>query len=240
MDETLVAWDFDWSPETCVTDDQIFSLYSQLPYDTRLVMMFDCCHSGGIHRDGGPRVRGLNPPDDIRHRALRWNPILEMWQDRSLERLNPRFSREKDVNAQFFGEDGSTTRLGRASAFRVLSAPVYERKMKALSPGGGTQPYGPYLPVILEACQEEQYAYEYRHGVTSHGAFTFALAATLRREKRISFNRLVTLVRGQLEFLGYDQKPQILGPGKILSRRVPWVRPERTVKKKTVKKRGKR
>ena len=25
---------------------------------------------------------------------------------------------------------------------------------------------GPYLPLIFEACQEDQYAYEYRDGVT--------------------------------------------------------------------------
>ena len=34
--ETLVPWDFDWSPETCIVDERIHALYSQLPYDTRL------------------------------------------------------------------------------------------------------------------------------------------------------------------------------------------------------------
>src|ERR1700716_2613031 len=36
--------------------------------------MFSDRHSGGITRDAGPRVRGVTPPDDIRHRALRWEP----------------------------------------------------------------------------------------------------------------------------------------------------------------------
>jgi hypothetical protein len=71
--ESLVPWDFDWTPEKAISDDQIFNLYSQLPYDCRLLMIFDCCHSGGIHRDGGMRPRGLTPPDDIRHRELKWD-----------------------------------------------------------------------------------------------------------------------------------------------------------------------
>ncbi len=56
--ESLVPYDFDWTPEHAITDDRIYSLYSQLPYDTRLAMIFDCCHSGGIHRAGMPRPKG--------------------------------------------------------------------------------------------------------------------------------------------------------------------------------------
>src|SRR5678815_3221578 len=65
-DECLVPHDFDWSREHAVTDDQFYDLYSQLPYDTRFLTIFDCCHSGGMTRDGAARVRGLTPPDDIR------------------------------------------------------------------------------------------------------------------------------------------------------------------------------
>ena len=53
--ESLVPWDFDWSPERAIIDDQIFALYSQLPYETRFAMILDCCHSGGMHRQGGAR-----------------------------------------------------------------------------------------------------------------------------------------------------------------------------------------
>src|SRR5262249_26085584 len=35
---------------------------------------------------------------------------------------------------------------------------------------------GPYLPIIYEACKEQELAYEYRHGVTSYGAFTYSLS----------------------------------------------------------------
>jgi hypothetical protein len=79
--------------------------------------------------------------------------------------------------------------------------------------------------VILEACQESELSYEYRHGVTSFGAFTFALASTLREGgKDISFNLLLRRVRAKLRTLEYDQRPQVLGPGRVLKAPVPWIK----------------
>ena len=78
------------------------------------------------------------------------------------------------------------------------------------------------LPLILEACAENESALEYRHGVTSYGAFTYSLALNLRRYKRLSFDRLVRATTSQLARLGYDQKPQLLGPTRIRRGRVRW------------------
>jgi hypothetical protein len=220
MDETLVPYNFDWSTDTAITDDQIYELYGQLPYDTQLLMMFDCCHSGGIHKAGARRVRGLNPPDDIRHRALRWNPKVEMWEDRELRPLNKEFGGSRELRTEFFGSNDATTRIGRASSFRTESKREYDARKER----EGGRAHAPYLPVILEACQEHEFSYEYRHGVTSYGAFTYALAAELRRSKNISFNRLLTKVRKQLTELEYNQRPQVLGPSKTLHARVPWLK----------------
>lgn len=219
LTETLVPWDFEWTPETAVTDDRIYDLYSQLPYDTRLAMIFDCCHSGGIHRDGGARARGITPPDDIRHRAIKWDRETEMWVPRDFERLNSKFSREKSAAKAFFGNEGATTRIGRASLIRGQSEAQYNA-MKKERPN---ERFGPYLPLILEACAEDEFSYEYRHGVSSYGAFTYALASRLRRYKRITFERLVNETAEQLAELGYDQRPQILGPSEITGALVPWL-----------------
>jgi hypothetical protein len=216
--ETLVPWDFDWSPAHAILDDQIYALYSQLPYGSRFAMILDCCHSGGMHRQGGARVRGLNPPDDIRHRELRWDRKADMWVARGFDPLNRRFSSEKEVNASFFGRDGSSTRLGRAALLRDQS----EREYKALRKRAGNAPIGPYLPLIIEACQEKEFSYEYRHGVTSYGAFTYALCLELRRRKRITFQKLVDVTAAQLKDLGYEQRPQILGPTSVMNAVVPW------------------
>jgi len=214
--ETLVPWDFDWTPEHAVIDDQIFGLYSQLPYNTRFAMILDCCHSGGMHRQGGAKVRGLNPPDDIRHRELKWEKDSNMWVARDFKKLNRRFSADDDASKRYFGDKGTSTRIGRASLLRRQTAAQYQQAKRREGV------VGPYLPLIIEACAEEQFSYEYRHGATSYGAFTFAFTKRLREKKRISFEHLVNGTRDELEDLGYEQTPQILGPKTILRAPVPW------------------
>ena len=219
--ETLVPWDFDWTREKMIDDDQIHRLYSQLPYGCHLMMIFDCCHSGGIHRDGSQKPRGITPPDDIRHRELKWDSKTQMWVRREFTRINQKFTPRKELAAQYFGQDGATVRLGRASMLRGASAAQYERMKRDDDPAAK----GAYLPVIIEACGEEELSYEYRHGATSYGAFTYSLASILRRRagKPITFDELVTATREQLADLKYDQKPRILGPTDIVQGRVPWM-----------------
>jgi hypothetical protein len=50
------------------------------------------------------------------------------------------------------------------------------RKVKVLGVHGlgDHRRVGPYLPLIIEACQEKEFSYEYRDGATSYGAFTYA------------------------------------------------------------------
>ncbi len=107
VDECLVPYDFDWTPEHAILDRQFSQLYSQLPYDCYFVAMLDCCHSGGMTRDGGPRIRGLTPPDDIRHRALRWEASEGMWVPREFPPLNGSLSKSKN-GADYLGDNGAT------------------------------------------------------------------------------------------------------------------------------------
>jgi len=216
--ETLVPWDFNWSEENAITDEQIFMMYSQLPYKTRFSMILDCCHSGGMHRQGGARVRGLNPPDDIRHREIQWDQKTEMWVPRGFTRINANFSNDDETNRRYFGKNGATSRLGRTSLLRTQDKKDYDKLKRRKN----VTNLGPYLPLIIEACQEEEYSYEYRHGVHSYGAFTYSLASQLRRYKRISYENLVNQTGAQLEELGYKQKPQILGPSGLVGGLVPW------------------
>ena len=222
LNECLVPWDFDWSLEHAITDKQFVSFYSQLPYDSHFAAIFDCCHSGGLTREGGLRPRGIDPPDDIRHRALRWNIELGMWQDRSMPSPNRSLARSRD-GKKFLGQKGVTYRMGRAVSLRTLPNRAYNREREALGHKG------PYLPIILEACQEEQLSYEYRDGATSYGAFTFSLAKVLRQSRtggrNPNFHTLVASTAQRLEILGYDQTPSLVGPKRILGRPVPWVKP---------------
>jgi hypothetical protein len=222
LNECLVPYDFDWSPEHAITDKQFLSFYSQLPYRSHFAAIFDCCHSGGLSREGGLRPRGIDPPDDVRHRALRWNIELGMWQERSLPSPNRSLARSR-MGADYLGETGATYRIGRAVSLRGLANRAYDRECRAL------KHRGPYLPIILEACQEAQLSYEYRDGVTSYGAFTYSLAKALRESRNAginpSFRSLARLTASRLRALDYDQTPALVGPRALLGRSIPWVRP---------------
>lgn len=217
--ECLVPHDFAWTPETMITDQQLVELYSQLPYGVNFMMVLDCCHAGGIWRDGASRVRGINPPDDIRHRMLAWDRETKTWVKRELTNINA--DSGKWVNpAGFVGSDQSTRRLGRSTDFRELENKSFDRIKKE------KDHHGPYLPVIIEACQEGELAQEYRHGVTSYGAFTFNLTRAIlsRRagDPKPTFESLVNAVTERIKKLGYDQNPSIIGPAAILKAEIPF------------------
>lgn len=220
MNECLVPYDFDWTPQHALTDKQFVNFYSQLPYDCYFAAIFDCCHAGGMTRDGGHKIRGIAPPDDIRHRSLRWNVEVQMWEDRPLVQVNPSL-RDSKQGRKYVGVNGTTLRIGRAMPLRTLPNNQYDKVRHELKHSG------PYLPVILEACQEGQLSYEYRHGAQSYGAFTFSLAETLRADRRRkrnpSFLQLKEGIEDRLQQLHYDQRPDLVGATKVLRQQVPWM-----------------
>ena len=207
LDECLVPYDFDWNPQHAIRDKQFVEFYSQLPYDSRFVAVFDCCHSGGLTREGGLRARGLTPPDDIRHRAMQWDEEVGRWDKRELP--GRARTQKKDLY-----------RLGRGGHLQGLTDAQYDRERDALDH------WGPYLPVIYEACQEKQLSYEYRDGSTSYGAFTFSLAKALRAAEadgeHLTFKQLAARASAQLKTLKYDQTPNLDGPGRVVGKKIPW------------------
>lgn len=219
INECLVPYDFDWTRERAITDMQLAELYSQLPYGAYFVGIFDCCHAGWMTRQGGRRVRGLEPPDDIRHRGIYWDSALQVWRERPLPSPNP-FLAASRQGVNFLGTNGATHRIGRAAHLRTLPKQAYDATRKTLKHNG------PYLPVLLEACQEGQLSYEYRDGAQSFGAFTFNLAATLRKERAArrnpTFVELIAEVSARLAAMQYDQTPNLVGAKKIVTAKIPW------------------
>jgi hypothetical protein len=131
----------------------------------------------------------------------------------------------------YLGANGATYRLGRAIKLRRLPQKEYDDTRDKL------KHKGPYLPVIMEACQENQLAYEYRNGAQSYGAFTFNLAASLRasraENKNLTFAQLMDDICVRLEKLKYNQAPNLVGAKKILKMPIPWNRQESKAKRKT-------
>jgi hypothetical protein len=217
LDECLVPYDFDWTSERAIVDDWFCKLYSQIPYGATFIANLDCCHSGGMAR-GTVRVRGLTPPDDIRHRLLRWNPELETWEPRPMKPIRSGVNPGK--REQYVGQSGAVIRFGRAVPLRQLSRNSYLRTRSELDHSG------PYLPLLLEACQENELAEEHRQGNTPYGAFTLTFVQTLRAERRRNRRptpeQLIRRVRTSLRKLGHFQVPAILGPDSLVKKPFAW------------------
>ena len=203
-----MPYDFNWQAGNAIFDDEFAALYSQLPYGAKFVAMFDCCHAGGMQRGlgsaaGASNARSIGMPDDIRHRALRWDRDTQMWLPREqllrrgIERKESMQAAEKTqqrakkgklkaskahaatlpsaeakVEARV-GENGTLRRIGRGQALRGDDAEQYNKRRDAYDHKG------PYMPILLEACAENQSAYEYQHGAVSYGAFTYGLCEAL-------------------------------------------------------------
>jgi metacaspase-1 len=217
--ECLVPYDFDGSFSHAITDAQLCSLYSQLPYDAAFVMSLDCCHAGGMTRGSAMRIRGLDPPDDVRHRMLKWDPDEQLWVQRTRKNLGKELRAPTDRAPMFVGSDGSTMRLGAGMSLRTLESRPYDKIRK------DRNHKGPYMPVIFQACAADELAQEYVHGSVSYGAFTYVTAKVYRETpKRVgrTFHSLIEEAKSQMELIGVNQTPAISGPERILNRQVPW------------------
>jgi hypothetical protein len=218
LDECLVPWDFDWSLPRSVTDDWFHELYCQLPPTARFLTVLDCCHSGGMARDGQARVRGLTAPDDLRHRVLRWEPDARRAGD-GLWR--PREELEDAAAARSLAP---LRRLGRGRPAPGPAAQPGRRGSLAVAPAEFGLPLGAYQPILLHACQEHEKAYEYRHGSTPYGAFTWSLARALRKRagKHCLWDQLKADVTGTLTELKYTQTPKFEVPPGFAAAPIPW------------------
>jgi len=166
-------------------------------------------------RDGSSKVRGLNPPDDIRHRILEWDARNGAWKKRGLPSHDRLIGGNNTKEKKFVGSAGDTFRLGRAVGLRKFP----KRQFDNLVDRRGHK--GPFVPVILEACREDQFSYEYRNGTSAYGAFTFSMVETLRKRPKSSFTALINATTKKLADLNYEQNPRVVGPTVVVNRRVP-------------------
>jgi metacaspase-1 len=133
-----------------------------------------------------------------------------MWEERDLRSLNPDFGGSRDLRQKYMGRNCSTKKLGTAMSLRENQTATEYRKAPR-------ERRGPYMPVLLTACEEGGYAYEYHHGTIGYGVFTYALAKEFRkaqaaREKDVSFTELSERVNATMKRLHYDQISDVKGP----------------------------
>jgi hypothetical protein len=212
VEDGKVPVDFDWQKLNTITDKDLFALYSQLPEEARFLAIFDCCFSGGLIK--GPRgpVRNLPVPDEIRHAVQAWDSQNRRWMPWELKKLLPGL--DQDKQEAYVGLNGFTYKIGRAIPLRRVSEAEFQEVTKL------RKHKGPYLPVVMEACRDDQLSYEHANGAVTNGAFTFSLVSEFKGPNLLTFKKLGAQVTKSLKELGVDQQPQIVGPKKILNRPV--------------------
>lgn len=222
MDETLVPVDFDWNNDaTHFTDKQFREFYSDLPFGSEgqdgvtLSVVFDCCHAGGMTR-GGARVRGINPPNDIRHRMLRWDEATHDWAGRDW-RESARGPRSYTDEARR-GATGARSSQGAASELRLDNKDRFQAQCRLYGH------LGPYMPVLMYAAKEDELASEYDHGAQTYGAFTYALVEQLRKKRPQPprYSELIQTVGAALKRRHFTQNPELVGPRDVRARPIPW------------------
>jgi hypothetical protein len=133
-----------------------------------------------------------------------WDRKSRHWEPRQLKPVLPGFdAQEQQIYA---GSNGCTYKLGRAVPLRKVSKEKF-RELTRLR-----EHEGPFLPVVMEACREDQQSFEYAEGAVTQGAFTFALVEAFKEPEVLSFRELERSVAKRLKDLGIDQQPQIVGP----------------------------
>jgi metacaspase-1 len=212
VEDGMVPVDFDWQQLNAITDKDLFALYSQLPEEARFLAIFDCCFSGGLIKEPRGSVRNLPVPEEIRHSLQEWDSENRRWRRRQLKKLLPGL--DQDKQEAYVGLNGFTYKLGRAIPLRNVSEAKFQELTKL------RKHKGPYLPVVMEACRDDQLSYEHADGAITHGAFTFSLVSEFKEPNLLTFKKLGTQVTKNLKDQGVDQQPQIVGPKKILNRPV--------------------
>src|SRR5258705_12750667 len=133
-----------------------------------------------------------------------------MWEERDLRNLNPDFGGSRHLGEKYKGRNGITKKLGTAMSLRETQSATQYRKAPR-------ERRGLYMPVVLTACKEGGYSYEYHHGTIGYGVFTYALAKEFRKAQSargtdVSFTELTERVNATMKTLRYDQISDVIGP----------------------------
>jgi hypothetical protein len=213
LEDGIVPVDFDWQKLNAITDRDFLDLYSQLPKTSRFVAIFDSCFSGGMVKSRQAGLRSLPVPESLRHAFVRWDSKERRWINREFKKVLPGADGQQKLYA---GQNGSTYKLLRAVPLRRLRKDEYDAVRKARNHEG------PFLPVVMEACRDDQPSFEYPDGAMIRGAFTLGLTDVIKQAgssgMNLTFKKLMEQIKKRLQDLGINQQPQLVGPEKVLNR----------------------
>lgn len=182
MDEVLCPVDFDWRRKVWITDDEIHAVLQTKHPECRLVMVFDCCHSGTVFRSG-------NSPSDSIYKVKPRS--LDMPVD-LLSRV-PAFTSEAAIDTTGHGD-----RFWGFEAPAVVDKPVI--KDKAVNDLVNT--------VVVSGCEDYQTSADAWFHNRFQGALTYCMQKFVYNNPDMSVRELKESTHRYLKSFGFSQNPQ--------------------------------
>lgn len=195
MDEVMCPVDFDWVKNIWISDDDINSIISKKNKNCRLVMVFDCCHSGTVYRDVmnssdiiyESKARSIDTPVDLLSRTSHFNASSVVHTEGHGER--------------FWGFD---------DAAKPVLKPTAVPKSALFVPN----------TIILSACADFQTAADANFKSRYQGAFSYCLQKFLYQNPDMSIRDLETSTVRYLKSFGFSQNPEFSVSGGVNARRL--------------------
>src|SRR6266508_3461228 len=195
-DECLVP--VDYQTAGYIADDTLHESYARFSADTHLLLLMDCCHSGGSQKDIA---------NDIVYRYLRGTDEEEAHLNKQIETAA---QRNRELKAAFV-RDSMTELLQHEAG--SMSESELDRRIKAVIDQFDKIHYGleamPGNATLIAACRADQVAADARFDESYHGALTYYLTEALAGAGgQMPYSALIKQV-GQAMGGQFTQVPQL-------------------------------
>lgn len=190
-DEVLIAHDHDWEGNLLV-DDEIARHIVRIPQGASLVSLWDTCHSGTLN-DAGRAAQAAR-------RAVRRPLATTGYGEGVTDVVGKYLPRPKhlDLRASMAGRRSlaGDPRSARGSRPSAASAVVDT--------------------LTLGACRDDETAADASFNGRSAGAFTHALLKSVNERPDSTWAEVFDRTKREVKRGGFDQTPEIYGPGSLL------------------------
>jgi hypothetical protein len=195
-DECLVPVDYETAGY--ITDDTLRESYARFSANTHLLLLMDCCHSGGIQRDIA---------NDIVYRYLKG---AEEEETRLYDQIQAAQQRNRELKEAFVAAE-MTKLLQREPA--TMSEDELQRQIKAVMDKFDKVHYGleemEGNALLIAACKSDQTAADAHFGETYNGALTYYLSEALAGAGgQMPYSALIASI-GQAMRDRFTQVPQL-------------------------------
>ncbi len=186
MDEILCPVDLNWRG-VYVTDDDIYKIVKKKNPDSRLVMVFDSCHSGTVYRHGFSDIndlstfaipRSIDAPMDILSRTDTFDSSIVL--------------NYADENKDYWGID-------QDDLLSDIKLPKSNPRKSIIGDN----------VIAISGCKDDQTSADAYFGARYQGALSYCLQKYMYRQPNLPVDKLFKKTVKYLKKFGFEQDPVI-------------------------------